>query len=210
MSKRFSPVPQGDAGMSRRQLLKSAGIVSGLVAVAGAVELTSAVQASAATQDLWGFCSYCRCMYYGYTASRGYGTCSATGGAHDHTTDSYNYHFSTTGGGQSGWRWCNKCCVMFYAGSGTTGGVCAYDGSHHTASSTSYNYHVYYEPYTGSAPLYQSGWHWCTSCAALVWNTNGSYYVECQATGHYHTRGSRIYDGELPLDGPTHIPGRGA
>jgi len=185
--------PQSGAAVSRRQLLKAGAIVSGLVAVAGAADLGSAARASAQSQDLWTFCAFCRCMYYGYTASRGYGTCSASGGAHDYTGASLNYIFDVNGGGgQSGWRWCNKCCVMFYGGSGTTGGVCAYDGASHTGSS--YNYHVYYEPDHRPVGAYQEGWRYCTSCAALAWKTNGSFYVECPATGHYHTLGSRTYD----------------
>lgn len=203
----FAQEPPGLAsqGISRRQLLRAAGVVSGLVAVTGAIELRTAARASALTQDLWGFCSYCRSMYYGYTASRGYGFCHATGGPHDHTSSSYNYIFSTAGGGQEGWRWCTKCCVLFYGGSSGDGGVCTYDLGSHTGGVS--NYRVYYEPYTGTG-LYQSGWHWCTSCAALVWNTNGAYYTECPGTWHYHTRGTRIYDGKLPDNGPSTIPGR--
>ncbi len=187
---RFQP-GRSEAGVSRRDVIKWAGTLTGMAALAGAGLLQTASGAAAVTQDSWHFCSDCKGMYYPSFTSDGICPVVRPYGPHEEST-SYNYYFENTGDGQAGWRWCNKCRMMFYGGSTAKGGVCPADSKAHDGTH-SYDYHVWWTGDHPSVGEMQTGWHWCTSCAALVWQTVSQYPSECPATNDYHTRGSRVY-----------------
>jgi hypothetical protein len=118
----------------------------------------------------WRWCNKCQGLFLaespessssGGTVFNNLGVCPA-GGTHNDTM-SGNYMLPQSGAGQSGWRWCNQCGGLFFAGNNL--GVCPAPHSHTEAGSD-----TYVLPQSGVG---QSGWKWCSKCQGLFFAVGG-------------------------------------
>ncbi len=88
---------------------------------------------------------------------------------------------------QSNWRWCNRCQGLFFAGSGSVGGVCPAKGIHSDAGSSNYEVAT-----SGSG---QSDWRCCSKCQGLYYAGSWKYIGVpdlgvCPAGGSHADTGS--------------------
>lgn len=121
-------------------------------------------------QDGWRFCTKCACIYYsevtvdafGKITGRTVGVCQ--GGSGGHSSNSFGNYTVLVGGsaGQPNWRYCTKCCALFFGGSGATRCPVTSPTNQHTPSTT--NYRILSGP--GSSDQ-QHGWRWCVNCQSL-------------------------------------------
>ncbi|MGI8666544.1 MAG: hypothetical protein ACR2N4_11015, partial [Jatrophihabitans sp.] len=175
-------------GVSRRNFIRSGGTLGlGIVAAAGA-SLARPVTAEAATpptQVDWRYCQACAALKYSNSTTFNPGACceyNSNNGRYNgaHTPGSRDYYLPTTASewpGQSGWRYCGKCGVLYWPGTPrydavtpTGAGHCSWDAAGH--SGTSYNYRVPYTAVLSAGTGYQAGWRWCSRCGALVWGAS--------------------------------------
>lgn len=85
---------------------------------------------------------------------------------------------------QWNWRWCSKCQVLAFNGSGTLGS-CPAGGQHDHAYSGNY---CLAAAASVSPPAYQLNWWWCVKCQALTFG--GAATGPCPAGGqHAHAGG---------------------
>jgi hypothetical protein len=90
-------------------------------------------------QSAWRWCAKCQGLFFGGNPTQG--RCAADGAAHygsgsgDYTLDSEGPTAPT--GAQPGWRWCNQCQGLFFAG-GSTLGTCPSGGPHGAEGSGAY------------------------------------------------------------------------
>jgi hypothetical protein len=163
--------------MSRRTLL-GRGLALGAVAAGAAATLFGAAPATAAplpyfVQTNWWWCNWCRNLYYSESSNRSAGVCGY-GGQH-YAGGSWEYRMgydvetdpTSTQFVQSGWRWCNKCSCLWYAG-GT--GACAAGGVHQY--SVSYNYFLFFN--NTADVRNQRGWAHCGQCRVLFYGPHMS------------------------------------
>jgi hypothetical protein len=86
---------------------------------------------------------------------------------------------------QAGWRWCNRCQGLSFAGGGEIG-KCPAGGAHNHAGS--YSYTLIRVSYAAG----QNGWKWCNKCQGLSFSGNASQGA-CPAGGHHDHGGSADY-----------------
>lgn len=176
-------------GTSRREILRTAGLLSAVGAFATVVGPLNASKADAATptyQSNWRYCRACACLKYSngtsfeqgdacaYNADYGY-----NGGAHDSGSRNYYLYTSASGvSGQSGWRYCTNCSEIFWP---SAGGLCPYSLTqpHHAAGYT----YVMLTTETTNPNAGQSGWRYCSQCKALVWPPSVAIN-QCTAVGN--------------------------
>jgi hypothetical protein len=106
-------------------------------------------------ETTWCWCQSCQGLWY-WDGSN-YGSCPANnGGGHSRTgspwyTEIYNAQYFTAVGGftttqmgsrQVGWRWCDRCQVLFFGNGQNKGGACPKGGLH--SSPAGYDYSVYF------------------------------------------------------------------
>jgi len=171
--------------LSRRGLLKAAGLSAGLVTV-GATLGAGAADAAVTVQSGWRYCSYCHGLWW---PSSGHNVCFGRAGGHSRGSWSYkmyayDYSLGSSYGWQPGWYWCSRCGLMHY-GSGTSG-YCAAGGSH--TSSGSAQYGMAHEGFTtlDSYP-YQFGWRYCVGCRGIWWPSGAD--GSCPAYGVHYPSG---------------------
>ncbi len=126
----------------------------------------------------------------------GIGVCPQ-GGQHEYLYSS-DYAIVPNGPGQSHWRWCNKCAVMFWAGTdGGDVGVCPTGGVHTSIGSSDYALVMDVPTAPG-----QHNWRWCNKCSTLFWA--GPDVLEdigvCPMGGTHTSAGSSDY--ALVMDVP--------
>jgi hypothetical protein len=68
----------------------------------------------------------------------------------------------------NGWRWCEKCRVLFYADAAN--GACPAGGEHNASGSSIFA--MQFDD--GSSPTNQQGWRWCKNCQGLFFALNAS------------------------------------
>jgi hypothetical protein len=90
---------------------------------------------------------------------------------------------AVSGAGQSNWRFCDKCCGLFFAGNATPG-ACPAGGNHDGSQSGNYAL-----PSSGAG---QSNWQWCNKCQGLAFAGNNTPGV-CPAGGLHDHGGSNNY-----------------
>eukprot|EP00823_Brevimastigomonas_motovehiculus_P001281 TRINITY_DN11794_c0_g1_i1.p1 TRINITY_DN11794_c0_g1~~TRINITY_DN11794_c0_g1_i1.p1 ORF type:complete len:541 (-),score=128.77 TRINITY_DN11794_c0_g1_i1:164-1786(-) len=131
----------------------------------------------------WRHCRKCQCLVYGgsvRTARKNlHGLCKANDqGDHDCYAHGFDYMPITDADyakkapvtHKGGWRWCEKCGVMFIdVDSQQDGkcGVCPLGGQHDGSKSK-----IYYLAESTSTGCQQSNWVWCWKCSALVYKPN--------------------------------------
>jgi Peptidase family C25 len=87
----------------------------------------------------------------------------------------YCVDFSGSGApGQAGWKWCQRCYGMFYAGNGLAATHCSAAPQHDPARSGDYTLN------SGTGAPGQNGWRWCVQCQGLFFG--GSDGGSCPAT----------------------------
>ena len=81
-------------------------------------------------QPDWRFCQQCFAMYWAGDPAN-HGRCPATGGVHSFRLESFNFFLphDHNGPGQTEWRFCDRCRVMFWNQEANKG-VCAAGGGH--------------------------------------------------------------------------------
>jgi len=91
-------------------------------------------------QSSWRWCGKCQGLFFGGGA--GQGTCPADGGGHDGSASGdYTLDFegaAAPADAQSGWRWCDRCQGLFFAGGAATAGNCPAGGAHSGQASGAY------------------------------------------------------------------------
>jgi hypothetical protein len=87
---------------------------------------------------------------------------------------------------QAGWRWCNKCQGLFFAGSATQG-VCPAWGAHDSTGSGNYQL----EANVPAAPG-QHNWRWCHKCQGLFFASH-PFQGRCPAGDAHANVGSGNY-----------------
>jgi hypothetical protein len=149
----------------------------------------------AGLQTNWKWCSKCQTLCFAGNASPG--KCPA-GDKGDGVGDNHNTSSSLTylvamnnsvPGGQTNWRWCNKCQALAFAGSASPG-KCSGGGNHDHAGSGNYAL-----PQKGAAaiPSYtQDNWKWCSRCQVLSFAGNATT-GPCAAGGNHDHAGSGDY-----------------
>ncbi len=90
---------------------------------------------------------------------------------------------------QSNWKFCRRCCGLWFSGNNTRGGCPAgnlFDGGHHLDGSGNYVLKVQADGGAG-----QDGWRWCAQCQGLYFGLNAGQGI-CPADasltpgpGHY-------------------------
>jgi hypothetical protein len=175
-----------NVGMSRRGLLRAAGVTGLAVATTGAWTLGSAGPASAA-QPEWFWCDVCQGLYFMGGQMEGdvplNGVCPnfynprGPHGAPDTEQFEYSLKFNVDGGrGQSGWAYCMWCRGLFFARNGHSApsGKCpgSYTGLGHLPPFGS-NYRIEYENGGRDRPGGQNQWAWCHLCEGMWFNGNG-------------------------------------
>ena len=125
-------------------------------------------------EDGWSHCSRCRGLWW--SAGKSTGICPAGGshskagsGSYSVTTDSPAFHTIVPGmfQGQENWRWCEKCQVLFFGSSPTTGRCPAKSTGGHTAGAGVYSLAMDMPAAEG-----QSGWRRCKQCEGLFFAVN--------------------------------------
>lgn len=168
-------------GLSRRDLLRSAGLLGAVGAFAAVAGPLATTQASATTpiyQDNWRYCGACACLKYSNGTTFDGNCCNynagqvpaVNNGAHNAGSRNYYLYTSASGvSGQSGWKWCPDCGEIYWPSAGSH---CPINGGAHDSGPRSglgsYTYVMLYteldNPNGG-----QSGWRYCDRCHALVW-----------------------------------------
>jgi hypothetical protein len=93
-------------------------------------------------------------------------------------------------GQQPGWRWCDKCRVLFY-GPWVDSSSCPAGGQHTFSGSSIFA--MQFDD--GSSPSNQQGWRWCKNCQALFFALNDSPGPCPAGAGWVHDpSGSANYD----------------
>ena len=175
--------------LTRRTALKAGAATAGLlgfglatsapaVASVGTQQsgLTSA-QAGSQQSD-WRWCNRCQCIFYSQDYTTGW--CPKGGGHNYRGSGNYNpWYDSGSGQGswQSDWRWCNKCEILWFGGSQSSG-HCPSGGGHSKEGSG--NYYVCYN----NPPAHeQDGWRWCNKCYCMCYGRIEGY---CPVGNHRH------------------------
>jgi hypothetical protein len=128
---------------------------------------TRQATAGPAVQKEWARCQYCNTMFFnGYPEK---GRCPASDHGHRSVRGDFtNYHLvfdDSTGPGQGDWRFCSKCCALFFNGYAAKGN-CAVDNGPHEAAG--YNFFLYHD----RPPMLdeEDRWRFCEKCFALFYN----------------------------------------
>jgi hypothetical protein len=148
--------------------------------------------ASGTWQGDWKWCSNCSSLFFnpntrGFNTGRGWGLCAANQeglGHYDIGSRTYILPTSASSGGQPGWRWCNKCQCLFFAGDGSLGG-CPAGGSHHLMGGAD----EYFLPSSGAG---QDNWRWCGQCECLFFAAN-DLGVCPTPSGHHDSGGGEFF-----------------
>jgi hypothetical protein len=121
-------------------------------------------------QPDWRWCHRCQGLFYGPSI---HGSRCPAGGAHaaPDQSGSANYVLphgpNGTHGGQSEWRWCNRCQGLFYGPNAGTSS-CPAGGAHGApAQSGSVNYAIAHG--WDGGPGRQGDWRWCSRCQGLFY-----------------------------------------
>lgn len=139
-------------------------------------------------QDGWYWCNKCQGLIFQSSPFSPPPPCPK-GGSHD-ATGSGGYLVNNndpSDPGQHGWRWCNKCCALWYSGGGA--GFCAAGGGHSDVGSGDYSLSQ-----NITVPNTQSGWRWCNKCQMLTF-AGGSQLGTCPKDHQVHDhKGSGNYN----------------
>ena len=121
-------------------------------------------------QRAWRCCGKCGAMFW--EPARADSRCPADQGLHDRAQDPINAREFFLPFGlppddlhQSHWRFCVKCCGMFWDGDPHFKGVCPRDGRPHEGRGN--DFVLAHNPGGGDG-LAQDGWRFCESCFGLV------------------------------------------
>jgi hypothetical protein len=158
------------------------------------------LRTSGAGQSDWFPCTKCLCLFFAGSRDSNLGLCAA-GGAHekwDNGNPNSNFVLSTSGAGQSGWKWCNKCQCLFFGDPIHDPNACVAH-THNDIGSGDY----FLETSGGG----QSDWRYCSKCQGLFFaGTPGSNLGVCPAGGNHTDSGSADYflsPPALPTTPPT-------
>jgi hypothetical protein len=99
---------------------------------------------------------------------------------------------------QNGWRWCQLCQGLWFAGNPTLG-VCPARGTAGHSFTGSGNYTL--TRYSDAFPGGQDGWFWCSRCAGLWYVFNNTRGVCPAGSGGHSYNGSDDYAIDLSNDG---------
>lgn len=136
-------------------------------------------------QKKWARCKYCNMMFFnGYPDK---GSCPASDQGHESVSGDFtDYHLvfdDSTGPGQGDWRFCRKCCALFYNGYASKG-TCARDNGAHEAAG--YNFFLYHD----RRPLFdeEDRWRFCDKCFALFYNASETRETSVCPAGSPHRK----------------------
>ena len=138
-------------------------------------------------QKKWARCQYCNMMFFnGYHEK---GACPASDHGHRSVPGDFtNYHLvydDSTGPGQGDWRFCRKCCVLFFNGYPQKGNCALDNGSHEAAG---YNFFLYHD----RRPMLdeEDRWRFCDKCFSLFYNASDARETSvCPAGGRHNKAG---------------------
>ena len=173
--------------LSRRNFfdkLIKVGVAGAIATVVPEHVLGSRIAARPAPQANWRRCARCLTMFFnGYTNK---GRCPAGSGGHRASTPQvvnggdYKLPYGPGWPGQSDWRYCTKCHVLFFDGFPTKG-VCPVGGGH---AAQGYNFTLLHDT-TGAGTR---DWRFCNKCDGMFyngWNEKGI----CPAGGGHVAQG---------------------
>jgi hypothetical protein len=95
---------------------------------------------SGSGQGDWKWCSQCQGRFFAGGNTLGVcpaGDAHSDAGSGDYALGQGDAYLATSSGGQSEWKWCDKCQGLFFSG-GNTLGVCPAKGAHNDAGSGDY------------------------------------------------------------------------
>jgi hypothetical protein len=164
-------------------------------------------------QPDWWYCVRCFGIYHSDNDAAG-GVCPAIG-QHQNDTNYTNYCIphdmgsisASTGGVQSGWRWCVNCQGLFW-GSAAAESWCPAGGRHVVTTSAEVYDLPYGDPYefvlalTGEQPPTQPDWLYCVKCRGLFYGHGGTSDGVCPKDGGPHSQ----YSGSSNYRMITYIP----
>lgn len=90
---------------------------------------------------------------------------------------------------QSGWRWCQQCQGLWFAGNPSHGACPASTAGHSFAGSGNYTLDVEGDPFVDG----QSGWVWCNQCQGLWYALNSTRGACPASTAGHAIAGSTSY-----------------
>ncbi|HEX6096408.1 MAG TPA: hypothetical protein VF432_08805 [Thermoanaerobaculia bacterium] len=154
------------------------------------VVLALGVSASAnELQSQWRRCKKCDALFLPKVSSPS--ACPV--GATHKAVSGHNYlvpYESFTEDGQHGWRVCNRCRQLVFAGGGDhSPSVCPKGGAHDPTGSA--NYKLLNNPVPDVTT--EEGWMWCIQCGALFLPGSGTASDKCAAGGAHKTPWSVRY-----------------
>lgn len=125
----------------------------------------------------WRFCTKCFSLFYNGFDFKG--RCPKDGDSHTALGFNFEPHFHPdidlpdTATTQSKWRFCNKCHVMFWAGSSNADRRCAADGGPHVEQG--FHFMLPVNRLGGpvlvpETPTGQSNWRFCGKCTSIFFN----------------------------------------
>ena len=96
---------------------------------------------------------------------------------------------------QGGWRWCDICQGLFYAGTAEKNGACPSDPNGETPhdGSRSLRYAIMYGEDSGGFTGRQTGWRWCQKCEGLFSSDDRSRGVCPADHGQHDASRSQLY-----------------
>jgi M6 family metalloprotease-like protein len=150
-------------------------------------------------QSNWWWCTNCYGLFSA-TSTAGGGACKA-GGTHRSYSNPTDFRLplnNPTVAGEQGWRWCNKCAVLFYGPNQATSRCPA--GNTHTATGSGQ-----YTCPTDALPLYprwnqvDARWRRCRKCQSMFNAGPKNTFSNCGAGGQHDGTGSPEYDFQMRM-----------
>jgi hypothetical protein len=157
----------------------------GATALASGISVFGVAGAAQAVQDRWTWCRKCYQLYHAPSGATG----CAFDEEHDNShSGNYTIKFESDGGpGQTGWRYCQFCNCMWFAGNGRLG-HCWVGGEHSFSGSGRYLL-TKKENHEGGQP----NWFWCHKCEVLHFPDSNGVTGACPKEGHHFVLGSGNY-----------------
>ncbi|QFZ19162.1 hypothetical protein [Saccharothrix syringae] len=189
--------------LSRRRLLRAAGLAGGAALLAGAGAAAVPGTAGAAVEAGFRWCSRCQSMWRAGAGDNGH--CPVHHWwDHSHYQDGSGAYWSTDGPtvvngvvdvfGQLWLKWCATCKAVYFHQQST---VCPNNSAGHTSTAPAHKVEPAWFSPLSPFPK-QAGWRRCIDCAALFFIDNGIGSTRCPVSRPsgfpYHVAASR-FDG---------------